>query len=273
MLDLHKHTIKIFSHCFSIHYKNLTIPFPRPFLSSTYLSLPHLPCQQPCVLHFVPFYSSTEKRNKNFCLNRSMIWIRQREQWVTNRSLHSFIYILTYIHLAQERYLGMGCGWRVKAWQRWKQEVCRKGGLRNIPPPPTSLHGESHRNGSFSNGLCRSLVQKRRNGKNYCRNAFLLRVCWDLISGNGREVRNAVSVCLFVPNWSWEDDEWVQQHPTTPPPAHQEEKNPPHDKFTRHHFLRVLVKGFEEFWQRDSRKAKQHGRKKSASESVTNESK
>lgn len=29
---------------------------------------------------------------------------------------------------------------------------------------------------------------------------FLLRVCWDLISGNGREVRNAASVCLFSPN-------------------------------------------------------------------------
>lgn len=29
---------------------------------------------------------------------------------------------------------------------------------------------------------------------------FLLRGCWDLIRGNGREVRKAASVCLSAPN-------------------------------------------------------------------------
>ncbi len=41
--------------------------------------------------------------------------------------------------------------------------------------------------------------------------------------------------------------------------------NPPHDKFTRHHFLRVLVRGSEELRQRDSSKVKEEGRDKSAS--------
>lgn len=67
------------------------------------------------------------------------------------------------------------------------------------------------------------------------------------LAGMEKEVRNAASVYLFAPNWSWEEDEWVQQH---------SQKNPPHDKFTRHHFLRALVKGFEELWQK-SRKATQ----------------
>ncbi len=62
------------------------------------------------------------------------------------------------------------------------------------------MHGESHRKGSTSNGLCRSPAQTSRNGRNDCRNAFLLRGCWDLISGYGREVRGAASVCLFAPN-------------------------------------------------------------------------
>lgn len=43
--------------------------------------------------------------------------------------------------------------------------------------------------------------------------------------------------------------------------------NPPHDKFTRHHFLRALARGFKQLRQRDSGNANQDGRDKSAGES------
>lgn len=63
-----------------------------------------------------------------------------------------------------------------------------------------TLHGESQRKKGHFNGLRRSPVQTSQNGRNDCRNAFLLRGCWNLTSENGREVRRAASACLFGPN-------------------------------------------------------------------------
>ena len=48
---------------------------------------------------------------------------------------------------------------------------------------------------------CEGLIRRQvETEEKYFRNAFLLRGCWDLISGNGTEVRRAASVSLFAPN-------------------------------------------------------------------------
>lgn len=52
---------------------------------------------------------------------------------------------------------------------------------------------------------------------------------------NGRKVREPSSLCLLGPNWSWGGGRVGAAMPPKTPPS-------PHDKFTRHHFLRVLGK-------------------------------
>lgn len=157
-LDLHKHTIKIFSHCRSIHYKylTLTIPFPRLFLSYTYLSLPHLPCQlSPCA-SLCPFLFLHIKRKKKKISVEIGAWSESDNGNIVSQTalyILSFIFRLTPIWLKRD------------IWDRtWVEggstEVVKSGGVQKkegwgacVCPP---LHGVSQRKGSTSNGLCRS---------------------------------------------------------------------------------------------------------------------
>lgn len=149
----------------------------------------------------------------------------------------------------------MGSRQRAEAWgnkNKLKWEVSRSEGwkARVVPPP---LHSESQRKKSTSNSLCRSPAQTSRIGRNYCRNAFY----WggagiSLLRMEGRWGGLCLSVGLPLIE--------VGRRATHPNKA-------PHDTFTRHHCLRVLVRGFEELRQRDSSKANQEGWDKSACES------
>lgn len=195
-------------------------------------------------------------RKKKLCLIQSTIWIRQRKHWVINSPLHSFIHIQTYIHLAQERYLGTGRGRRAEAWgneKEWKREVCRVED-HVFTPFCTVNHREK-------GALLMACVGPRRRQVEMEEMIAEMLFYWgdagiSLVGMEGSWERLRLSVCLPL----IEVGRRASGCSNTP-------NNTPHDKFTRHHFLRVLVRGFEELRQRDSSNVRQEGRDKSASES------
>lgn len=191
-----------------------------------------------------------EGKKKNLCLNRGMIWIRQPTEWVTNSSPHSFIHI-TSIRLKRDIWgSDVGGGWNHRRCENGR--FAKKGEPRSMCLPP--LQTVTHRQ---KGALLLAFVGPRRRRAEMeeiiaeMRYFFLLRICWDLISGEreGRWERLRLSVCLPLIEVGRRTSGW-----SNPPPL----KNPPPDKFTRHRFLRAWV---ERIWgvvtERQSRGTKQ----------------
>lgn len=183
----------LFSHCCSIYYAFLPmkIIFAHRFLPQLYLSLPHLPWQlSPCA-SLCPLLSL----KKQTTLNQRLIWIRERKHWVIKLPFSpTLFHLFQALHPSSWRDLiwGEDVGGKRKHEEMWRSKNGRKERLRSMCLPPLCTVRHREKRGT-SNGLRRSPVQTSQNGRNDCRNAFLLRGCWDLTSENEKGC-----VCLSV---------------------------------------------------------------------------
>ena len=206
--------MKIFSHGLSIHYKylTLTIPFPCLFLSYPYLSLPHLPRQlSPCA-SLGPFPPSPPRKKKT----KSESDLNQAAETLSHKQPSTLFHSHPCLHPSGSREIFGDRTWAEGGSTRQREEVKtggvqKKGGLRSMCLPPYArwITGKNRALLMACVGpLCRQVEMEEM----IAEMLFYWGGCWDLISGNGREVRGAASVCLFAPNWGWEEGEGMQKH-------------------------------------------------------------
>lgn len=243
----------------------------RRFLSHIYLWLPHLPRQLSLCASICPvLLLGIKKGEKKESLSKSGHDLNQTADTMSHKQLASFFHS-HYIHPAKERYLGIGRGWRVEAQKMWKWEVfAEKGESRSmcLPPPVQTV---THRQ---KGALLLAFVGPRRRRAEMeeiiaeMRYFFYWGYAGISLAGKGREVRKASSVCLFAPNWSREEDEWVKQrHPAPPTPP----KKSPSWWIHAASFSQSVSGNDLRSCDRETEPRHQTTRAKSASESNTNE--
>ena len=167
---------------------------PPPSPTLTYHTSSHL-VSFPSVLHFVPVLLCRKIR----------AWSESgRGNTESQTALDVLPFTSRLIHLAQERYLGIGRGRRAEAWgdeKKREREVCReKGGLRRECLPP-SARWITEKKGSTSNGLRRSRRRRRAEMEEMIAETLFFFFYWgdagiSLAGMEGRWERLRLSVCL-----------------------------------------------------------------------------